>query len=85
MSRALKCDYCGRLYEPYAVDQVNEIAEVYYDADDREHELGCFDMCPECNKSYFDWKASRAYAYNERRAYAYNERRQNESTSDTEM
>lgn len=58
MSKALKCDRCGRLYEVYdgiaiyeGGNKYNEISlKRYWNTVSRE-----YDLCPECMKSLFEW------------------------------
>ena len=58
MSKALKCDRCGKLYEIYDGIAINEGGNKYNEMSlqrpwnpiSRE-----YDLCPECMKSLFEW------------------------------
>lgn len=55
MAQAMKCDICGKLYEPYGTDKDEDIPNaltlnqrMLYVSGGNKYTLKTYDCCPEC-------------------------------------
>lgn len=59
MSIAIKCDRCGKTYEPYNFkndpDKINGIITANIDRRRIYEEHGFMDLCPECSDTLIKW------------------------------